>query len=196
MRKIKYFFGAMVLAAVLTANPALALVAPSPDPAPIPPPPPNDRQALYRLYNPVINDHFYTANQDEANAVTTSHGYIMEGGIGYVSRYQLDGTVKMYRMWNPHINKHFYTTSYDEMTHAPTLGYIYEGVTGWIAANCSNVNDLVCHGGKALYRLYNPGLNKHFYTVDATERDYVITHLGYVSEDQLGWLLDGILYPQ
>ncbi|KXN82799.1 hypothetical protein AN958_02164 [Leucoagaricus sp. SymC.cos] len=41
---------------------------------------------LYRVYNPITMDHFYTSNKAERDTAVSSGGYKSEGIVGYVLR--------------------------------------------------------------------------------------------------------------
>lgn len=185
MRKFHLSLGIMVLASLLFANPALAQV----DSDPLPGPRQSERLKLIRLYNPTINDHLYTSSQAEADAAVANYGYRIEGVMGYVERYQQDATQSIYRMWNPSTRKHFYTTNYQEVQSAQGLGYVLETGPGFMLVFFDAVpsaSDPLWQGRVPVYRLYNAGQNKHFYTINTGERDHLIANGGYVSENELG----------
>ena len=180
MNKFKLSIGLLIIAGMLFSTPALALT---------PPQPASERLPFIRLYNPNINDHFYTSSRVEADVAIAVHGYRIEGEMGYVEKYQQDGTEPIYRMWNPNASKHFYTTSYDESVAAQASGFIREGVVGFMLANSEPVGsgfqmDL-WEGRVKVYRLYNPVQRKHFYTSYNAEAQSLQSY-GYVLEGQLG----------
>lgn len=83
------------------------------------------------------------------------------------------GLQPFYRLYHPQVQDHFYTADPLERTRAQTLGYLYEGVLGYVSL-------VRLPGYVPLYRLYHPR-GDHFYTIDATERDRR-TGLGYSDE--------------
>ncbi len=180
MNKLKLFIGFLALVGLLSSTPALALS---------PPPPSTERLPLIRLYNPTINDHFYTSSRVEADTAVASHGYRIEGEMGYVESYQLYNTEPVIRMWNPIAGKHFYTTSYDESVTAEASGFVREGAVGYMISSAQlqayPPTDDVWIGTVKVYRLYNSAQRKHFYTVDNSEAQAVQAY-GYVLEGQLG----------
>ncbi|KAG6837771.1 hypothetical protein H0H93_001698 [Arthromyces matolae] len=117
---------------------------------------------FYRLYNPTVNDHFYTTNVAELNAA----GYNSEGISSYIYTTLQPGTVPFYRLYNPTVFDHFYTTSANERDNAINNdGYNYEGIAGYVFPNRS------C-GGTPFYRLYGGSTGTdHFYTTSASERN-------------------------
>lgn len=135
-----------------------------------------------RMYNPLINDHFYTSSREEATIAQNSHGYRLEGEIGYLWPHSAaaGGSESVYRLWNPRASKHFYTTDDAEAIRAVQSGFVREGIVGYIATASLSVNDPI------VYRLYNSTLQKHFYTTNKQEADAVVANLGYVLEGRLG----------
>jgi hypothetical protein len=147
------------------------------------------------LYNQTINDHFYTTSQAEAQMAQDLHGYRIESVMGYVERYQQDGTVAIIRMWNPHARKHFYTTSATEAASAQASGFVWEGSIGFIQHDTAPAggqgpdSPIYRETDRAVYRMYNNSLRKHFYTIDRTEMINVLG-MGYRLEGDLGILYD------
>jgi hypothetical protein len=79
---------------------------------------------------------------------------------------------------------YFYSESNDcEMTGAPLL------TVGFIAPSPMAGSPPTC-GSTALYRLRNPGLNWHFYTTSAPERDSAVAN-GWVDEGVAGYVWQG-----
>lgn len=139
-----------------------------------------ERLPMIRMYNPAINDHFYTSNRIEADEAAAKHGYRLEGEMGYMYRYEQANTEPVYRMWNPKAGKHFYTTSLDENRNALNSGFLQEGILGFVPNQYSG-------GGEVgLLRLYSPAEQKHFYTTSIAERDMLVGK-GYKWEGYLGY---------
>ncbi len=86
-----------------------------------------------------------------------------------------------YRMYNQKINDHFYTTSYAETVSAEKSGYILEGVLGYLESSQQN-------GTKSVIRMWDPKGQKHFYTTDNSEAQYVQQHAGFVLEGIMGYI--------
>lgn len=63
---------------------------------------------LYRLYNPFVGDHFYTASQDERDAVLGA-GFADEGVACYVFAEAENGRKPLLRAYNPSTGQHLYT---------------------------------------------------------------------------------------
>jgi len=86
--------------------------------------------ALYRLYHPTQQDHFYTTSPTEKN-YAISLGYRDEGMEGYVASYQTCGTLPIYRLVNSR-GDHFYTISESEKINAEIqYGYQFEQIAGY-----------------------------------------------------------------
>ncbi|XP_037024587.1 cell wall integrity and stress response component 4-like isoform X2 [Bradysia coprophila] len=89
---------------------------------------------VYRLYRPgILDDHFYTASEDEAIKAQSTYGYIREGIEYYCS---LNGDVcgatrPLYRYWRG--TDHFYTSNIDEGNrNVIPFGGTYEGIICYI----------------------------------------------------------------
>lgn len=160
------------------------------------------RLPFIRMYNPKINDHFYTSSQAEANAAQSGHGYRIEGTLGYVEKTQLNGTKAIIRMWNPRALKHFYTTDLGEASAAQSTGFLLEGIVGYIQVDTAPASGQdfaeprynpppleIPSLNKNLYRLYNSAQSKHFYTINYNEMSAIQSY-GYRLEGSLGNLYD------
>ncbi len=137
---------------------------------------PEPQLPVYRFYNVRTGTHFYTPSDAERNTVVNTLGdtYRYEG-VAYTTRATRN-TQPLYRFYNRRAGSHFYTADPTERDRViNTLGYIYtyDGPTYKV----SPAND----GTKApVWRFYDRRTGSHFYTADATERDRVITTLGYI----------------
>lgn len=185
MNKLKVLISGGMLASLMLAPTVLALTPPIYE---------STRLPFIRMYNPVINDHFYTSSLDEANTAQSNHGYRIEGTLGYVESSQVNGTKGIIRMWNPRASKHFYTTSSGEASIAQSAGFILEGTVGYIQTDVApSTGDQaippppseISSKSKYLYRMYNSSVRKHFYTIDKTEMTG-LQNRGYRLEGNLG----------
>ncbi|MBP3884028.1 MAG: C40 family peptidase, partial [Olsenella sp.] len=115
---------------------------------------------VYRLYNPVTGEHFYTPSLYEARAITEGAGWRWEG-VGWVS--QRSGE-PVYRLYNPHLGDHHYTRSAGERDALAAYGWSYEGV-GWYSG-----------GGRAVLREYDPRARTgaHNFTTSAYEHESLV----------------------
>jgi hypothetical protein len=83
---------------------------------------------LYRLYNSVLTDSFYTTDTVERSTAISTLGYSDQGITGYVYSSQQPGTVPLYRLFIRHPEwDHFYTTSLTEKNEV--LSYYSGSVT-------------------------------------------------------------------
>ena len=114
---------------------------------------------LYRYYNGVNVDHFYTRNYGELGAGNATYKY--EGITGYLFSSQVSNTVPLYRYYNGTNVDHFYTANYGELG-AGNATYKYEGITGYLFS--SQVSNTI-----PLYRYYNGKNVDHFYTANYAE---------------------------
>ena len=121
------------------------------------------------------NDHFYSANATTADTAPY-HIERMNYFRLYASAHE--GLRPLFRCRKSD-GKMLLTTQ----TNCETVGPQRE-MLGFIAASPR------C-GSTPLYRLFNAGINNHFYTVSAAERDNAINNLGYVLQTSPGhvWLV-------
>jgi hypothetical protein len=114
---------------------------------------------VFRYWNPLNTDHFYTTNWAELGA--GKYGYIFEGIQCYSYPSQVPGSIPLYRYWNAPRGDHFYTTSWAELGSGK-FGYAYEGVQTYVfsAAAANRV---------PLYRYWNAVAGDHFYTTNWAE---------------------------
>lgn len=127
---------------------------------------------MYRLYNHVTSEHFYTANAYERDVLV--RGDWNYEGIGW---YAPSSGAPVYRLYNPGLGDHHYTTNKSECDMlVRAAGWNYEGI-GWYSG-----------GTKPLYRQYNPGLKigQHNYTANVGERDALAAYHGWQNEG-IGW---------
>ena len=83
----------------------------------------------------------------------------------------------VHRLYNPNSGDHHYTTETSEKQFLENVGWNYEGI-GWFAAAQSE---------SPVYRLYNPNATSfnHHYTMDKNERDFLL-NIGWKNEG-IGW---------
>ena len=131
-------------------------------------------EEIHRLYNPNSGEHFYTADDAEAENLR-SLGWNDEG-IGWVAPIVSDTPV--YRLYNPNAGEHHYTTDESEVDNLVNLGWTFEDIA-WYSAPSDDAYPI--------YRQYNPNefANNHNYTGDVSERDNLIS-LGWIDED-IAW---------
>jgi len=122
-------------------------------------------------------DHFYTIYSGERDNAISSYGYRNLGTAAYIYGFQASGTTPLYRLLGAD-GRHFYTIYSGERDNAVAIyHYVYEGVAGY-------VYQFQAAGTTPLYRLADGpyGGTEHYYTIDAGQRDYYISHYGFISE--------------
>lgn len=122
---------------------------------------PAAQNCVYRLYNPVSGDHFYTTSILERNSAANS-GYTYEGIAFDVS----GDSNPVYRLYNYKTGEHFYTTSTSERDSAmKNSGFSLEGVAYSISGSSNT----------PIYRLVQARYPyMHFYTSSTVERDSIV----------------------
>ena len=131
----------------------------------------------YRLYNPNDGNHHYTTSRHEYD-VLDSIGWVQEGTNCYVdsavSMIDSQESIPYYRLYNPNSFEHHWTTDANEYNVLGTIGWIQEGVDGYVFAypvtSC-----------EPLYRLYNPNDGLHHWTMDSHEKK-VLIGFGFIDE--------------
>jgi hypothetical protein len=147
---------------------------------------PRQARPFYRMWNPTITDHLYTANRQEYENAARTLGYLKDGIVGYVFAIPQPNAEALFRLWNPEVGDHFYTRSATERNFAlKNLGYKDEGVAGYLYTDSPEAQ--AC--GQPLYRLRGREFNDHLYTGSVQERDRWIKTWNYTSEGITGWFL-------
>lgn len=131
---------------------------------------------LYRLYNPITGEHFYTMNIEEQR-LYMSNGWNAEGIGGLFPAHAGMNNISYYRFRNPNTGEHHYASDDAEIEMIIKAGWIIEGFAFYS----------LTEGGTPIYRLYNPNAvtGTHFYTIDEAERDYLVS---------IGWRYEGIAW--
>lgn len=134
---------------------------------------PIDGGSVYRLYNEVTGEHFFTSSQGERDSLLQDSNWKNEGDA-----WQSPSTaIPVYRLYNPTVGEHFYTTSTDE---ADGLVSKY----GWVS---EGINFVSKPNGTPVYRLYNPNATRgtHMFTTSSGEKQNLL---------KIGWLDEGIAF--
>jgi hypothetical protein len=131
---------------------------------------------VYRFWSPITGRHFYTIDGAEKNKLidTYSDVWTFEGPVFYAWATPYDsGMAPVYRFWSGSSNSHFYTIRESEKTKLINLYshvWTYEGVAFYAYAPGGQPSDV-----SPVYRFWKPSDNTHFYTIDPTERDKLVT---------------------
>lgn len=83
-------------------------------------------EPFYRCYWSNARKHFYTLS---ANCEGVAWN---EGVLGHIATVQVAGTTPLHRLYQSSNNDHLYTTSHSEFFFALSLGYTYEGISGYV----------------------------------------------------------------
>ncbi len=128
---------------------------------------------LYRLYNPVSKDHFYTTIPSQRDTARSS-GYTYEKIEAYVSDRKFNDTSVgyLFRLYHPTSDVHFYTSSESEKDARISAGYTYEGIVGFVYT-------AAMPGMAPLYYLEHAANTDNFYTISKYERDNAINTYGF-----------------
>jgi hypothetical protein len=148
----------------------------SPPPTPNPTPPTSNPQMLvWRLYNPGLNNHFYTLSVEERDFAAGKLGYRLEGAAFIAFNNPGPGLVPVYRLYSPHARLHFFTADQNEANVIQTIGYRMDGVVFY----SFNTPDA---GRYPIYRLLFPRTGKHFYSGSLPETQALVKQ---------GWRFEG-----
>ena len=141
---------------------------------------------LNRLYNPNSGEHFYTADNEEKDALVKL-GW-QDEGIGWVS--PTESSTPVYRLYNPNAGDHHYTTNSFERDTLVSVGWKNEGI-GWYSYN-EDRKPIAVQGKNIkavkVLREYNPNAKAagaHNYTINHAENDFLVS---------VGWLDEGIAW--
>lgn len=92
-----------------------------------------------------------------------------EGNYGNVN---IDELIPVYRLWRDATQSHLYTIDSAEKDRAISENWTYEGVAFYVKKY--DVQSKTCPSGwSPVYRLWNPKLGRHFYTIDTWEATMV-----------------------
>ena len=149
--------------------------APAPEPIPehITPDPIEGAEHVYRLYNLVTGEHFYTASVDEGNNLIDA-GWKYEGSAWIAPK---ESSMPVYRLVNS-AGSHIFTPDPEEKRILVESGWTEEG----IAFYSSLPTDLPII---PIYRAYCPGNGDHLFAANAME---------YYGLCSTGWNGEGIRF--
>ena len=132
---------------------------------------------LYRMYNRLTGEHFYTTNREEKM-------YLMQIGWSYegiLCEVPEKSNTPVYRLYNPNSGEHHYTPALSEKNMLVGVGWRYEGI-GWYSDDSKKI---------PIHRLYNPNATgiyeagSHHYTSNESEAVY-LNSIGWRREGE-GW---------
>jgi hypothetical protein len=147
------------------------------------------RVPVYRFWSPVLNTHFYTAQEAEKEAIKAKYPDVWTyEGIAY---HALPGETKpnsapVYRFWSDVLGGHFYTISEAErdnlINEYPDV-WEYEEIA-WYAFPVDQQPDDTL----PVYRFWSEVFSHHFYTMSEAEKDALLKDYADV------WTYEGIAW--
>lgn len=162
---------------------------PTPTDTPTATPTPLPALPVYRFRSPDLLTYFYTSDENEKNFIVAhypSHTWTLEGIVFYAGNTGIIGLQPVYRFWSPKLGTHFYTANTAErdfiIANYPPNIWSYEGFA-------FNAVSSYTPGARAVYRFWNPGIGRHFYTADIAERDIFIANHDWNYEGFAYWAL-------
>ena len=138
----------------------------------------NDAPTVYRFFIPSLGSHFYTASEEEKQAVIDNlPNYTYEGeSYQAASHSDIDDPSSeakpVYRFFNRNTGVHLYTISEVEKNYVQDnlSNYTFEDVAYY-------AYDTPQENTTELYRFYQSEGDFHFYTPSITEKDYIEDNL-------------------
>jgi hypothetical protein len=130
---------------------------------------------VYRFWSPILDDHFYTINEKEKDALILNYPdvWTFEGPVFRAAGTALaPGLAPVYRFWSDKYSTHFYTISEAEKDMLVTKLadiWTFEGAAFFAYSEGLQPTD-----AKPVYRFWRPAGNAHFYTISETEKDTVL----------------------
>ena len=148
---------------------------------------------LFRFYNAVTKDHFYTISVAERDSLIKKYlawdsEYHYEGVGWKVETAKTVTNTAVYRFYDAKNKDHFYTIDPAEKSQLQSkysrnqTNYKYEGI-GWYTPKAKN--------STPLYRFYNSWVKDHFYTTSAAEKNQLIAKW---NKDQTKYVYEGIAW--
>lgn len=135
---------------------------------------PNNKIPVYRLYNPSLGVHHYTAGEAEKDYLST-HGWNYEGIVFYGVQPNSRNSKAVYRAYNPYVDRHHWTTNWTEYASIQNRGWKGESIAWWVPNS----------GPVKVWRLYNPNTQEHLYTNSLDEYNIL---------GRIGWNQEGIAW--
>lgn len=144
--------------------------------------PPDSSLPVMRFYNTVTHSFFYSSSVDEVTYLleqssvnrenSEKQSYVYQGST-FEAAHSYSDAVGLHRFYNANSGNHFYTASNDEAAYLNELiasslfPFVYNGIVSNVYLSDPNPD---ANGHEvAVYRFYNPDLNRHFWTADDSE---------------------------
>ncbi|MCB2184790.1 MAG: VCBS repeat-containing protein [Deltaproteobacteria bacterium] len=140
---------------------------------------------MYRAYNPYIIYHFFTTSLNQFNNAVAA-GYNNESTCAtcripfYVANRSVPDSRPIYRLYNLAAGRHYYTSRSQERAVLMSMGWIYEGIEGYIYT-------VQKPGTSEVYKLYHES-GIHLYTAKKSEMEYILLNItGWRQDASLGF---------
>lgn len=137
---------------------------------------------VYRLYNPFIRQHLYTADEHEKTVLSAPGGgwtdesiafYVIRANAGDVPA----NTKPVYRLYNERTKRHLVTLdSHEKDVLTSERGWTFENIA-WYQSNTGTV---------PVYRLYSSITDEHLYTTDFNE--YQVNGARGWKQEKIAWM--------
>ncbi|KAJ4482024.1 hypothetical protein J3R30DRAFT_2113935 [Lentinula aciculospora] len=136
-----------------------------------------------RAYSSSKKDHFYTTNVSEMDNSAGVYSY--EGESAFLWSTPQAGTIPLFRLYNQKFTDHFYTMASDEILEMINEGWTYDAAPNHTAGYVYPFS--VC-GAAPIYRLFNPTVVDHFYTMNIAESQVAVQD-GYQEQGIAGFAI-------
>jgi lysophospholipase L1-like esterase len=88
---------------------------------------------LFRLYVRPTGGHLWTPNPDEYNTLRANTATFVDEGVdGYIFPSPVTSSQPLFRLYLATIRGHLWTTDANEYAVLPSVGWVQEGVTGYV----------------------------------------------------------------
>jgi len=131
---------------------------------------------VYRFWSPVTSSHFYTIDEAERDTLIANYpGIWVFEGTAYNAMLVAGNTnaCPVHRFWSPTNGGHFYTVDVAEkdwiIATYPSSVWTYEGIAFYAFVNGQQPSSAM-----PVYRFWSPLVSHHFYTMDETEKEYIL----------------------
>ncbi|KAJ3900373.1 hypothetical protein F5879DRAFT_422871 [Lentinula edodes] len=134
----------------------------------------------------IQSDHFYTTNISEIESTLFDGVFSFDGNSAFLWSTPQPGTIPLFRLYNENSTDHFYTMSSDELPEMMARGWAYDTAPNHTAGYVYPFS--IC-GAAPIYRLFNPTITDHFYTMDIAECQSAAKDNGYQDQGIAGFAI-------
>jgi len=144
---------------------------------------------VHRFWSASLGRHFYTSRESEKAKLISTYGRVWAYEDVAYQAYTVPfdgGLAPVYRFWSEALSGHFYTISErerDKLIRDYASVWAYEGIAFYAYPVGAQPP-----GAKPVYRFWSSRLSGHFFTVDAAERDKLISRFSDVwTYEKIAW---------